>query len=60
MIQTLLKSAPLGSIGYCLFSGWIDTALFLQCLIHFQSQVKATLENTSQITIRLKEAISIS
>ena len=45
MVQTLLNGAPFGSIGYCSFSGWIDTALFLQWLIHFQSQVKATPES---------------
>ena len=45
MVQTLLNGAPFGSIGYCSFSGWIDIALFLQWLIHFQSQVKATPES---------------
>ena len=45
MVQTLLNGAPFGSIRYCSFSGWIDTALFLQWLIHFQSQVKATPES---------------
>ena len=45
MVQTLLNGAPLRSVGYCSFSGWIDTASFLQWLIHFQSQIKATPES---------------
>ena len=45
MVQTLFNGASFGSIGYCSFSGWIDTALFLHWLIHFQSQVKATPES---------------
>ena len=45
LVQALLNGAPFGSIGYCSFSRWIDTALFLQWLIHFQSQIKATPES---------------
>ena len=43
MVDALLNGSPPGSIGHC-SSKWVDISLFMRWLVHFQSQVNATLE----------------
>ena len=46
MVDALLNGSPPGSIGHC-SSKWVDISLFMRWLVHFQSQVNATLEKKS-------------
>lgn len=45
MKQELIDEAPTGSLGIAQESGWMTTTVFYKWLVHFQTHVKASLDD---------------